>query len=113
LVLLRSAMPCVTGAPGHEPIWYSFYIVPFEFDPAKSAANMAKHGIDFIEAQALWDDPDRLEIPARSVDEPRAQVIGMIGRQAWSAFVTSRGERVRIISVRRARDEEKARYIGG
>jgi uncharacterized DUF497 family protein len=39
-------------------------------------------------------------------------VIGMIGRQVWSAFVTSRDERVRIISVRRARDEEKARYIG-
>ena len=85
----------------------------FEFDPVKSAANKAKHGIDFVEAQALWNDPDRLEIPARSVDEPRAQVIGMIVNQVWSAFVTSRDERVRIISVRRARDEEKARYIGG
>jgi uncharacterized DUF497 family protein len=84
----------------------------FEFDPAKSAANKAKHGIDFVGAQALWDDPDRLETPARSVDEPRSQVIGMIGRQAWSAFVAFRGERVRIISVRRARDEEKARYLG-
>jgi len=80
--------------------------------PAKSAANKAKHGIDFVEAQALWTDPDRLEIPARSVDEPRAQVIGIIGTQVWSAFITSRGERVRIISVRRARDEEKTRYIG-
>lgn len=84
----------------------------FEFDPAKSAANKVKHGIDFVEAQALWDDPDRLEIPARSVDEPRTQVIGMLGRQLWSAFVTSRDERVRVISVRRARDEEEARYIG-
>ena len=59
----------------------------------------ARHGI-----------PVPTGIPARSVDEPRAQVIGMIGHQAWSAFVTSRDERVRIISVRRARDEEKARY---
>jgi hypothetical protein len=84
----------------------------FEFDPVKSAANKAKHGIDFVEAQALWNDPDRLEIPARNVDEPRAQVIGMIASQVWSAFVTSRDERVRIISVRRARDEEKARYTG-
>jgi uncharacterized DUF497 family protein len=84
----------------------------FEFDPVKSAANKAKHGIDFVEAQALWNDPDRLEIPARNVDEPRAQVIGMIVSQVWSAFVTSRDERVRIISVRRARDEEKARYTG-
>jgi hypothetical protein len=84
----------------------------FEFDPVKSAANKAKHGIDFVEARALWNDPDRLEIPARSVDEPRTQVIGMIVSQVWSAFVTSRDERVRIISVRRARDEEKARYTG-
>jgi len=84
----------------------------FEFDPVKSAANKAKHGIDFVEAQALWNDPDRLEIPARNVDEPRAQVIGMILSQVWSAFVTSRDERVRIISVRRARDEEEARYTG-
>jgi len=84
----------------------------FEFDPVKSAANKAKHGIDFVEAQALWNDPDRLEIPARNVDEPRAQVIGMILSQVSSAFVTSRDERVRIISVRRARDEEKARYTG-
>ena len=83
----------------------------FEFDPVKSAANKAKHGIDFVETQVLWNDPDRLEIPARSVDEPRAQVIGMIVSQVWSAFVTSRDERVRIISVRRARDEEEARYI--
>jgi len=84
----------------------------FEFDPVKSAANKAKHGIDFVEAQALWNDPDRLEIPARNVDEPRAQGIGMIVSQVWSAFVTSRDERVRIISVRRARDEEEARYTG-
>ena len=84
----------------------------FEFDLAKSTANKVKHGIDSIEAQALWDDPDRLEIPARSIDEPRTQVIGRIEGQVWSAFVTSRDERVRIISVRRARDEEKALYSG-
>ena len=45
----------------------------FEFDAAKSAANKLKHGIDFVEAQALWADPDRLETPARTVDEPRFQ----------------------------------------
>ncbi len=83
----------------------------FEFDPVKSAANRQKHGIDFVAAQALWSDPDRLEIPARSFDEPRAQVIGRIGDLVWSALVTHRGERIRIISVRRARDEEKAAYL--
>lgn len=83
----------------------------FEFDPAKSAANLKKHGIDFVGAQGLWSDPDRLEIPARSLDEPRTQVIGRIGGEVWSAFITMRGERIRVISVRRARDEEKTAYL--
>ena len=83
----------------------------FEFDPAKSAANLMKPGIDFIAAQALWRDPDRFEIPARSLDEPRIQVLGRIGDTLWSAFITIRGNRIRIISVRRARDEEEAAYL--
>jgi uncharacterized DUF497 family protein len=82
----------------------------FEFDPAKSAANQRKHGIDFVAAQALWLDVDRLEIQARSLDEPRTQIIGAISKQVWSAFITVRGERIRIISVRRARHEEEKRY---
>jgi uncharacterized DUF497 family protein len=73
--------------------------------------NLAKHGIDFVAAQALWQDPDRLEIPARSIDEPRAQVIGRIGPVVWSALITVRDDRVRIISVRRARHEEKDAYL--
>jgi uncharacterized DUF497 family protein len=83
----------------------------FEFDSEKSAANLAKHGVDFRAAQAIWRDPDRLERPARSRDEPRAQVIGRIGTTVWSAFVTMREGRVRIISVRRARHEEEAAYL--
>lgn len=42
---------------------YFLYLMDFDFDPAKSAANLKKHGIDFVDAQALWNDPDRLEIP--------------------------------------------------
>ena len=83
----------------------------FEFDAAKSAANRRKHGIDFIDAQALWKDQDRLEIADRSIDEPRTQVIGRIGNLVWSAFVTVRGDRIQIISVRRARDEEETAYF--
>lgn len=83
----------------------------FEFDPVKSAANLRKHGIDFVDAQALWKDPDRLEAPARSIDEPRTQVIGRIGGLVWSAFVTPRAGRMRIISVRRARHEEETAYL--
>ena len=82
----------------------------FEFDPGKSEANRQKHGIDFTEAQALWQDPVRVEIPARTVDEPRWLVIGQIGGKHWSAVVTYRQQRVRVISVRRSRDEEVAIY---
>jgi hypothetical protein len=85
----------------------------FEFDPEKSTANKAKHEIDFVEAQEIWTDVDRLEVPARSLDEPRYQVIGRIREKTWSAFITYRNEKIRIISVRRARPEEEARYFAG
>jgi uncharacterized DUF497 family protein len=82
----------------------------FEYDPRKSNSNLAKHGINFEDAQALWDDPHRLEIPARTIDEPRFLVIGKIKGRLWSAVVTYRGVHVRIISVRRSRDEEIRLY---
>lgn len=84
----------------------------FEFDPRKSAANLAEHGIDFVEAQRLWDDPDLLEIPARTEDEPRWLIIGRIDAKLWSAVVTSRADAIRLISVRRSRDDEEALYEG-
>lgn len=84
----------------------------FEFDPAKSASNLEKHGIDFTAAQALWQDVMRVEIPARTVDEARWLVIGQIGGKHWSVVVTYREQRVRIISARRSRKEEVALYEG-
>ena len=78
----------------------------FEFDPGKSNANLAKHGIEFTEAVALWDDPLRIEIPARTTDEPRSLVIARIADKCWSAVITYRGSVIRIISVRRSRAEE-------
>jgi uncharacterized protein len=82
----------------------------FEFNPIKSKNNKNKHGIDFIEAQALWDDPDLLEIPAKTIDEQRFLVIGKIEAKHWSGVITYRSENIRIISVRRARDEEIELY---
>lgn len=78
----------------------------FEFDPEKSAANQLKRGIDFRLAQALWDDPDLIEIPAKTEDEPRYLVIGRIEGKHWSGVITYRSEIIRIISVRRSRAEE-------
>ncbi len=84
----------------------------FEFDSGKSAANKKKHGIDFVRAQALWDDPDLIEVPARTSDGSRSVVIGRIGNRHWSAIITYRGDCVRIISVRRSRKEEVSIYEG-
>jgi uncharacterized DUF497 family protein len=78
----------------------------FEFDPQKSEANKKKHGIDFYEAQALWDDPDVIEIPVRTSDEPRFLIIGRISGKHWSGVITYRSGKIRIISVRRSRKEE-------
>ncbi len=86
------------------------YFVPFEYDSRKSDSNRAKHGIDFDEAQHLWDDELHLEIPARNLDEPRFLVIGKIAGKHWSAVITYRGENIRIISARRSRDEEIELY---
>ena len=82
----------------------------FEFDAIKNTLNRQKHGIDFEQAQPLWQDPYRLEIPAKTEDEPRWVVIGKIGDKHWSAIVTVRQDRIRLISVRRARTEEIGLY---
>ena len=82
----------------------------FEYDSEKSAETKRKHGVDFEEAQALWSDFALLEIPARVTDEPRSVVIGKMNAKHWSAVITRRGDNVRIISVRRSRDEEVTIY---
>ncbi len=84
----------------------------FEFDPIKSEANKEKHGIDFVEAQLLWDDPERMEIPAKTEDEHRYVVIGKIAEKHWSVIVTYRENKTRIISARRSRKEEIEFYEG-
>ena len=84
----------------------------FEFDPVKSETNSTKHNIDFVEAQRLWDDPMLLEVPAKTEDEPRYLVIGLIDGKHWSAVITYRAPNIRLISVRRSRTEEVALYEG-
>jgi len=82
----------------------------FEFDPLKSDANLRKHGIDFLEAQALWRDPALVEIPARTLDEPRFLVIACLQGRHWSAVITYRQQSIRLISVRRSRPDEVQLY---
>ena len=83
-----------------------------EYDPGKSAANLEEHGVDFETAQTLWSDPWLIEAPARTDDEPRFVAVGRINGRHWAAIWTPRGDAVRMISVRRARQEEIERYEG-
>ena len=85
-------------------------MITFEFDETKNQANLKKHGIDFIDAQLLWNDPRLLEIPAKTEDEPRYLIVGVINNKHWSAVITYRGANVRLVSVRRSRTEEVALY---
>ncbi len=78
----------------------------YVFDENKSLSNKSKHGIDFNEAQLLWEDADRIIIPAKIFDELRFLLIGKISSKHWSAIFTIREDRIRIISVRRSRKEE-------
>ena len=82
----------------------------FEFDEKKSRSNLKKHGMDFSEAQFLWLDPKRLEVTARSESESRFALIALYGDRLWTAIFTIREERIRIISVRRSRNEEEQGY---
>ncbi len=85
----------------------------FIFDPAKSRHNLIKHWIDFVQAQTLWRDEDRLEVRARWEREARWLVVANVDGRHWSAIVTYRGDLIRIISVRRARPKEVYWYESG
>lgn len=82
----------------------------FEYDENKSQSNLAKHGIDFVEAQQLWNDSNLLEIPSRIQDELRFVVIGKINGKHWSGVITYRDQNIRIISIRRSRIQEVSLY---
>jgi uncharacterized DUF497 family protein len=81
-----------------------------EFDKRNSESNKMKHGIDFETARGLWKDSNRIEIPAKWVDESRMILIARLEKDIWAAIFTLRNDRIRIISVRKARDNEKEIY---
>lgn len=82
----------------------------FEYDEAKSAANQQKHGIDFLQAQLLWEDPRALMVRANSEDEPRYAIIAELKGKTWTCIFTYRDSRIRIISTRRSRHGEEEKY---
>lgn len=84
--------------------------VEFEYDLDKSESNKRKHGIDFEESKALWNDLSAYEVDAITIDEPRTKRVGNCQGKLWAAIFTMREERIRIISVRRAHGDEAKRY---
>ena len=82
----------------------------FEVGLEKSESNREKHGIDFNEAQSLWDDEMHIVVPARSTTEERYALIGRYRGSPWTCIFTLRETNLRIISVRKARNEEKEGY---
>jgi uncharacterized DUF497 family protein len=82
----------------------------FEFDPVKSKSNLEKHGIDFESAKQLWADSNRIIVEAKSDIEPRFAMISYSSENLWFAVFTIRKNKIRIISVRRARKVEKEVY---
>ena len=82
----------------------------FEFDEDKSKSNKDKHGIDFVQAQKLWEDPECIAIPARTTGEARYLLIGKCDNKIWSAIFIIRNKKIRIISVRRSRKNEEEIY---
>ena len=82
----------------------------FEFDKNKSESNKNKHGIGFDTAKKLWEDPNRVEIPARWVNESRYILIAWLDDELWTAVYTIRNKNTRIISVRKSRRDEKEIY---
>ncbi|MFP4484614.1 MAG: BrnT family toxin [Spirochaetaceae bacterium] len=84
--------------------------VEFEYDPDKSLRNSRKHGIDFEDAQKPWDDSNLVILPSRFADEERALAIGQVEDICRTAVFTERSGRMRLISVRRSRQEERTMY---
>jgi uncharacterized protein len=82
----------------------------FEWDEAKRHINIEKHGIDFEDARALFDGRPTITTPRHHDDEERFATTGLIGDLFYTAIWIQRGDTIRLISVRRARDEEKRKF---
>ncbi len=84
----------------------------FEWDDAKAAGNEAKHGVPFDYAALVFLDPDRIDFDGSrpEEDEVRRKVVGVIEGRSFTVVYTMRGVVIRLISARRAIDQENRRY---
>ena len=87
-------------------------MIDFEWDEAKADANLAKHGVRFADAAAVFDDPFALDFEDRSVDygEIRRRIIGLADGRVLTVAYTERDETIRLISARKATRTECREY---
>jgi len=85
--------------------------VRFDFDPAKAASNLKKHGVSFADAEGVFYDPLAIhQLDPDSEDEERFVAVGMGSTGIILAVYTLRGEEIRLISARRATRREVKSY---
>jgi len=83
--------------------------VNFDWDPAKSASNEAKHGLSLAAACVLWQGPVVI-LPSKNSGEMRHLAIGLIEGRHWTVVYALRVDHFRLISARRSRTNEKALF---
>jgi uncharacterized DUF497 family protein len=79
----------------------------FEWDETKRESNLAKHGVDFVLGEMLFDGRPVTTAPSRRQTEERYMTTGEIDGRFFTAIWTWRGDVIRLISMRRARNAEK------
>jgi uncharacterized DUF497 family protein len=86
--------------------------VRFQFDPAKAASNLKKHGVSFADAEGVYCDPLAIhQLDPDSDDEERFIAVGMGSAGTILVVVyTLRGEEIRLVSARRATRHEVKSY---
>ena len=86
-----------------------------EFDPAKDASNLRKHGVSLVEGDGVPDDP--LVLVVEDTDSEGEQRYVGLGRnfvgQICDVVYTYRGENIRLISVRKPSSKEVKAYEEG
>lgn len=82
----------------------------FEWDERKRLSHLEKHGLDFLDVAAVFDAPHIVAPSTYRTGERRFLAIGTFGGRYVTVVCTARSDATRVISFRRARDEERQKY---
>ncbi|MGI8483426.1 MAG: BrnT family toxin [Thermomicrobiales bacterium] len=82
----------------------------FEWDEQKRRSNIEKHGLDFMTAAAIFDGRPITTVPSTSLQEERFLTVGSVDNRFITVVWTWRGDVIRLISARRARDQEVRQF---